>query len=175
MLREGIGVARCTVKRLMKKLGMQGVRRGKKCWTTISDDLLDRPTDKVNRPNQLWVTDITFVATWMGFVYVSFITDVFARYIVGWRVSRSLHTDLVLDALEQALWARRETAGLIHHSDRGSQYLSIRYTERLAQANIDASADSIGDSYDNAMAETINGLYKTEVIRHRGPWAVSKK
>ena len=176
LLREGIGVARCTVERLMKKLGMQGVRRGKKCWTTISDDLLDRPTDKVNRqfvaarPNQLWVADITFVATWVGFVYVAFITDVFARYIVGWRVSRSLRTDLVLDALEQALWARRETAGLIHHSDRGSQYLSIRYTERLAQANIDASVGSIGDSYDNALAETINGLYKTEVIRHRGPW-----
>ncbi|MBK7492339.1 MAG: IS3 family transposase [Nitrosomonas sp.] len=176
LLREGIGVARCTIERLMKKLGIQGVRRGKKCWTTISDDLLDRPTDKVNRqfvaarPNQLWVADITFVSTWIGFVYVAFITDVFARYIVGWRVSRSLRTDLVLDALEQALWARRETAGLIHHSDRGSQYLSIRYTERLAQANIDASVGSIGDSYDNALAETINGLYKTEVIRHRGPW-----
>ena len=176
LLREGIGVARCTVERLMKQLGMRGVRRGTKCWTTIADDLLVRPTDKVNRqfaatrPNQLWVADITFVATWIGFVYVAFITDVFARYIVGWRVSRSLRTDLVLDALEQALWARRETAGLIHHSDRGSQYLSIRYTERLAQANIDASVGSIGDSYDNAMAETVNGLYKTEVIRHRGPW-----
>ena len=176
LLREGIGVARCTVERLMKKLGMQGVRRGKKCWTTISDGLLARPTDKVNRqfvaarPNQLWVADITFVATWIGFVYVAFITDVFARYIVGWRVSRSLRTELILDALEQALWARRGTSGLIHHSDRGSQYLSIRYTERLAQANIDASVGSIGDSYDNAMAETINGLYKTEVIRHRGPW-----
>ena len=176
LLREGIGVARCTVERLMKKLGMRGVRRGTKCWTTIADDLLVRPTDKVNRqfaatrPNQLWVADITFVATWIGFVYVAFITDVFARYIVGWRVNRSLRTDLVLDALEQTLWARRETAGLIHHSDRGSQYLSIRYTERLAQANIDASVGSIGDSYDNAMAETINGLYKTEVIRHRGPW-----
>ncbi len=127
LLREGIGVARCTVERLMKKLGMQGVRRGKECWTTISDDLLDRPTDKVNRqftatrPNQLWVADITFVATWIGFVYVAFITDVFARHIVGWRVSRTLRTNLVLDALEQALWARRETTGLIHHSDRGSQ------------------------------------------------------
>jgi transposase InsO family protein len=176
LLREGIGVARCTVERLMKKLGMQGVRRGKTCWTTVADDSLYRPTDKVNRqfaaarPNQLWVADITFVATWIGFVYVAFITDVFARYIVGWRVSRSLRTDLVLDALEQALWARRETAGLIHHSDHGCQYLSIRYTERLAQANIDASVGSIGDSYDNALAETINGLYKTEVIRHRGPW-----
>lgn len=176
LLREGICVARCTVERLIKKLGIQGIRRGKKCWTTIADDLLDRPTDKVKRqfvaarPNQLWVADITFVATWAGFVYVAFITDVFARCIVGWRVSRSLHTDMVLDALEQALWARRETGGLIHHSDRGSQYLSIRYTERLAEANIEASVGSVGDSYDNAMAETINGLYKTEVIRHRGPW-----
>ena len=176
MLREGIRVVRCTVERLMKKLEIQGIRRGKKCWTTIADDLLDRPTDKVKRqfvaarPNQLWVADITFVATWTGFVYVAFITDVFARCIVGWRVSRSLHTDMVLNALEQALWARRETNELIHHSDRGSQYLSIRYTERLAEANIDASVGSIGDSYDNALAETINGLYKTEVIRHRGPW-----
>jgi transposase InsO family protein len=118
------------------------------------------------------VADITFVATWIGFVYVAFITDVFARYIVGWRVSRTLRTNLVLDALEQALWARRETAGLIHHSDRGSQYLSIRYTERLIEANIEASVGSIGDSYDNALAETINGLYKTEVIRHRGPWSL---
>ena len=176
LLREGIRVARCTVERLMKRLGIQGVRRGKKCRTTIADDLLARPTDKVKRqfvatrPNQLWVADITFVATWTGFVYVAFITDVFARYIVGWRVSRSLHTDRVLDALEQALWARREIKGLIHHSDHGSQYLSIRYTERLAQANIDASVGSVGDSYDNALAETINGLYKTEVIRHCGPW-----
>ncbi len=135
MLREGIRVVRCTVERLMKKLEIQGIRRGKKYWTTIADDLLDRPTDKVKRqfvaarPNQLWVADITFVATWTGFVYVAFITDVFARCIVGWRVSRSLRTDMVLDALEQALWARRETNGLIHHSDRGSQYLSIRYTE----------------------------------------------
>lgn len=176
LLREGIVTARCTVERLMKKLGLQGVRRGRRCWTTITDDLLARPIDKVNRqfaaiqPNQLWVADITFVATWTGFVYVAFITDVFARYIVGWQVSRSLHTDIVLDALEQALWARRETKGLIHHSDRGSQYLSIRYTERLAEANIEASVGSVGDSYDNALAETINGLYKTEVIRHRGPW-----
>jgi transposase InsO family protein len=176
LLREGTSVARCTVERLMKKLGIQGVRRGKKCRTTIADDLLDRPTDKVNRqfvatrPNQLWVADITFVATWTGFVYVAFIIDVFARHIVGWRVSRSLHTDLVLDALEQALWARRETKGLIHHSDHGCQYLSIRYTERLIEVNIKASVGSVGDSYDNALAETINGLYKTEVIRHRGPW-----
>jgi len=176
LLREGIGVARCTVERLMKRLGLQGIRRGKKCRSTIADDSLYRPTDKVNRqftavrPNQLWVADITFVATWTGFVYVAFITDVFARYIVGWRVSRSLRTDLVLDALEQALWARREIAGLIHHSDCGCQYVSIRYTERLAEANIEASVGSVGDSYDNALAETINGLYKAEVIRHRGPW-----
>ena len=176
LLREGIMVARCTVARLMKKLGLQGVRRGARTWTTITDDQLDRPADKVNRqfvatrPNQLWVADITYVATWSGFVYVAFIVDVFARAIVGWRVSRSLHTDLVLDALEQAIWARGKAKGLIHHSDRGVQYLSIRYTERLAEAGIDASVGSVGDSYDNALAETINGLYKTEVIRHKGPW-----
>ena len=174
--RECIEVARCTVERLMKRLGIQGVTRGAKCWTTVSDDALARPADLVNRqftanrPNQLWVADITFVATWVGFVYVAFIIDVFARRIVGWQVSRSLHTELVLDALEQALWSRTGTVGLIHHSDRGCQYLSIRYTERLAEANIDSSVGSVGDSYDNALAETINGLYKTEVIRRRGPW-----
>ncbi len=174
--RECIEVARCTVERLMKRLGIQGVTRGAKCWTTVSDDTLARPVDLVNReftatrPNQLWVADITFVATWLGFVYVAFIIDVFARRIVGWRVSRSLHTELVLDALEQALWSRTKTEGLVHHSDRGCQYLSIRYTERLAEANIDSSVGSVGDSYDNALAETINGLYKTEVIRRRGPW-----
>ena len=174
--RDCIEVARCTVERLMKRLGIQGVTRGAKCWTTVSDDALARPADlvnrqfKANRPNQLWVADITFVATWVGFVYVAFIIDVFARRIVGWRVSRSLHTELVLDALEQALWSRTGTVGLIHHSDRGCQYLSIRYTERLAEANIDSSVGSVGDSYDNALAETINGLYKTEVIRRRGPW-----
>ncbi len=174
--REHIDVARCTVERLMKRLGIQGVMRGAKCWTTVSDDALARPTDLVNReftatrPNQLWVADITFVATWAGFVYVAFIIDVFARRIVGWRVSRSLHTELVLDALEQALWSRTKTEGLVHHSDRGCQYLSIRYAERLAEANIDSSVGSVGDSYDNALAETINGLYKTEVIRRRGPW-----
>ena len=174
--REHIDVARCTVERLMKRLGIQGVVRGAKCWTTVSDDALARPADLVNReftatrPNQLWVADITFVATWAGFVYVAFIIDVFARRIVGWRVSRSLHTELVLDALEQALWSRTKTEGLVHHSDRGCQYLSIRYTERLAEANIDSSVGSVGDSYDNALAETINGLYKTEVIRKRGPW-----
>jgi len=176
--REGIEVARCTVERLMKRLSLQGVRRGAKRRTTISDISQQRPLDLVNRqftatrPNQLWVADITFVATWSGFVYVAFIIDVFARYIVGWRVSRSLQTDLVLDALEQALWSRKrmETEDLIHHRDRGSQYLSIRYSERLEEAHILPSVGSVGDSYDNALAETINGLYKTEVIRHRGPW-----
>ena len=177
--REGFTVARCTVERLMKQLNIQGVSRGgAKCFTTISDEHQDKPSDLVNRqfvadrPNQLWVADITFVATWSGFVYVAFVTDVYARYIVGWRVSRSLRTDLVLDALEQAIWARRDTKNLIHHSDRGSQYLSIRYSERLADAGIESSVGSVGDSYDNALAETINGLYKTEVIRNpkRGPW-----
>jgi len=176
MKRENIKAARCTVERLMKRLNIEGVRRGAKCWTTISDDALDRPADLVNRqfvatrPNQLWVADITFVATWSGFVYVAFVIDVFARRIVGWRASRSLKTELVLDALEQALWSRTNLEGLIHHSDRGSQYLSIRYSDKLIEAGIDASVGSVGDSYDNALAETINGLYKTEVIRHRGPW-----
>lgn len=177
--REGLIVARCTVERLMKQLGLEGVvRGGAKRWTTISDDSQHRPSDLVNRqfiaarPNQLWVADITFVATWTGFVYVAFVIDVFSRHIVGWRVSRSLKTELVLDALEQAIWARKDTSKLIHHSDRGSQYLSIRYSERLAEADIEASVGSVGDSYDNALAETINGLYKTEVIRHpsKGPW-----
>jgi transposase InsO family protein len=176
LARENIAAARCTVERLMKRLGIEGVRRGAKCWTTISDDALNRPADLVNRqfvatrPNQLWVADITFVSTWSGFVYVAFVIDVFARCIVGWRVSRSLKTELVLDALEQALWSRTNIEGLVHHSDRGSQYLSIRYSDRLVEAGIDASVGSVGDSYDNALAETINGLYKTEVIRHRGPW-----
>ena len=177
--REGFVIARFTVERLMKALEIQGVSRGgAKRRTTIPDDNQDKPSDLVNRqfiadrPNQLWVADITFVATWSGFVYVAFVVDVFSRYIVGWRVSRSMQTDLVLDALEQAIWARKETQNLIHHSDRGSQYLSIRYTERLAEAGIESSVGSVGDSYDNALAETINGLFKTEVIRHpqRGPW-----
>ena len=174
--REHIAVARCTVVRLMRKLGIQGVRRGKKCRTTIPSELSERPLDLVNRqfiatkPNQIWVADITYVPTWSGFVYVAFVTDVFSRYIVGWRVLRSLETDLVLDALEQALWARGKPKGVIHHSDRGSQYLSIRYSERLSEAGFYASVGSVGDSYDNAMAETINGLYKTEVIRRDGPW-----
>ena len=174
--REQISAARCTVERLMRSLGLQGVVRGRSCRTTISDDAADRPADLVNRqfkatrPNQLWVADITFVATWTGFVYVAFVIDVYARRIVGWRVANSLRTDLVLDALEQALHSRTGTQGLIHHSDRGCQYLSIRYTERLAEAGVNASVGSVGDSYDNALAETINGLYKTEVIRRRGPW-----
>ena len=174
--REQITVARCTVERLMRSLGLQGVVRGRSCRTTISDDAANRPADLVNRrfkatrPNQLWVADITFVATWTGFVYVAFVIDVYARRIVGWRVANSLRTDLVLDALEQALYSRTGTQGLIHHSDRGCQYLSIRYTERLAEAGVNASVGSVGDSYDNALAETINGLYKTEVIRRRGPW-----
>jgi transposase InsO family protein len=174
--REGIEVARCTVERLMRDMGLQGVVRGKKCKTTTADEASARPADLVkrqftaSRPNQLWVADLTYVATWRGFAYVAFIVDVFARMIVGWRASNSLRTDLALDALEQALWARDNTGGLIHHSDRGAQYLSIRYTERLTEAGIEPSVGSVGDSYDNALAESIIGLYKTEVIRRRGPW-----
>jgi transposase InsO family protein len=174
--REGRPAARCTVERLMGRLGLKGVVRGRRCRTTIPADLADRPADRVqrvfkaSRPNQLWVADITYVATWAGFVYVAFVIDVFARRIVGWRVTRSLYTDLVLDALEQALHARQAGHGLIHHSDHGCQYLSIRYTERLAEAGIEASVGSVGDSYDNALAETIIGLFKTEVIHARGPW-----
>ena len=174
--RESTRAARCTVERLMKDLGLCGVRRGKAFKTTISDSSALRPADLVDRqfvatrPDQLWVADITYVATWRGFVFVAFIVDVFSRRIVGWRVSTSLRTDLVLDALEQAIHARSKSDALIHHSDRGTQYLSIRYSERLAEAGITASVGSVGDSYDNALAETINGLFKTEVIRKRGPW-----
>lgn len=174
--REALPAARCTIERLMKDLGLRGVRRGKGFKTTIPDKAALRPTDLVERrfvatrPNQLWVADITFVATWRGFVFVAFVVDVFSRRIVGWRVSTSIKTDLVLDALEQAIYARGKSDDLIHHSDRGSQYLSIRYSERLAEAGIVASVGSVGDSYDNALAETINGLYKTELIRKRGPW-----
>jgi transposase InsO family protein len=174
--REGQVVARCTVERLMRAQGLRGVVRGRKCRTTIPDDSAARPLDRVNRqfqasrPNQLWVADFTYVATWAGFVYVAFVIDVFARRIIGWRVARSMHTELVLDALEQALWARSGAAGVVHHSDRGSQYLSIRYSERLAEAGVEPSVGSVGDSYDNALAETIIGLFKTEVIHHRGPW-----
>jgi transposase InsO family protein len=174
--REQIPIAKCTTERLMRKLGIRGVVRGKGYKTTIPDLLAERPMDLVERiftavhPNQLWVADITFVATWRGVVYTALVIDVFARRIVGWRVWNSLRTDLVLDALEQALYSRTGTEGLVHHSDRGSQYLSIRYTERLAEAGINASVGSVGDSYDNALAESIIGLYKTEVIRARGPW-----
>ena len=174
--REGIAVARCTVERLMRQMGLQGAVRGRKFKTTIADDGAARPADLVDRnftadrPNQLWVADLTYVATWRGFVFVAFVIDVFSRTIVGWRASSSLRTDLALDALEQALWARPDTDQLVHHSDRGVQYLSIRYTERLAEAGIEPSVGSVGDSYDNALAETVIGLYKTEVIRRRGPW-----
>jgi transposase InsO family protein len=160
----------------MKRLGLEGAMRGRRCRTTIPDTTAERPMDLVqrqfiaDRPNQLWVADITYVATWGGFAYVAFVTDVFARRIVGWRVARSMRTDLVLDALEQAVWARGGAQGVIHHSDMGSQYLSIRYSERLAEAGMESSVGSKGDSYDNALAETINGLYKTEVIHKRGPW-----
>ena len=174
--REGVAVARCTVERLMRRLGLQGVVRGGKRRTTISADGADRPADLVKRqfiatrPNQLWVADFTYVATWAGFVYVAFVIDVFSRRIIGWRVARSMQTDLVLDALEQALWARSEAKGVVHHSDRGSQYLSIRYSERLAEAGVEPSVGSKGDSYDNALAESIIGLFKSEVIHRRGPW-----
>jgi putative transposase len=175
--REGVAVARCTVERLMRRMGLRGAVRGKETRTTIADKAAPCPADKVNRqfraphPNALWVSDFTYVATWQGFVYVAFVIDVFARRIVGWRVSRTAHADFVLDALEQALHDRRPVkGGLIHHSDRGSQYVAIRYTERLLEAGIEPSVGSVGDSYDNALAETINGLFKTEVIRRRGPW-----
>jgi putative transposase len=175
--REGITVARCTVERLMRQLGLQGVRRGKPHRTTTPDAAATRPADLVerdfsaSRPNQLWVADLTYVATWSGFVYVALVIDAFSRFIVGWQAARWLRTDLALDALEMAIWARRgELEGLVHHSDRGSQYLSIRYTERLAEAGAVTSVGSRGDSFDNALAETIIGLYKTELIRRRGPW-----
>ena len=176
--REEQAVARCTVERLMRRLGIQGARRGKSMRTTVPDTSAPCPLDHVNRqfkadrPNQLWVSDFTYVSTWQGWLYVAFVIDVFARRIVGWRVSSSMHTDFVLDALEQALYGRQpqQTGGLVHHSDRGSQYVSIRYTERLAEAGIEPSVGSRGDSYDNALAETINGLYKAEVIHRRGPW-----
>ena len=176
--REGTQVARCTVERLMRQCGLQGVVRGKKKRTTIADKAVPCPLDRVhrqfkaNRPNQLWVSDFTYVSTWQGFVYVAFVIDVFARRIVGWRVSSSMQTDFVLDALEQALYARQPQREdeLIHHSDRGAQYVSIRYSERLAEAGIEPSVGSKGDSYDNALAETINGLYKAELIHRRAPW-----
>ncbi|WP_336067114.1 IS3 family transposase [Nitratireductor rhodophyticola] len=176
--REGFDVARCTVARLMRAMGLQGIIRGKPVKTTFPDKSAPSPLDRVNRqfkapaPNRLWVSDFTYVATWQGFVYVAFVIDAFARRIVGWRVSRTAHATFVLDALEQALHERRPVhgGGLVHHSDRGVQYVSIRYSERLAEAGIDPSVGSVGDSYDNALAETINGLYKAEVIHRRGPW-----
>jgi transposase InsO family protein len=176
--REGIAVARCTVARLMRAMDLEGVVRGKRIRTTIGDTAAPCPLDRVNRqfqaprPNALWVSDFTYVATWAGFVYVAFVIDTYARRIVGWRVSRTAHAGFVLDALEQALHERRpvQGGGLVHHSDRGVQYVSIRYTERLAEAGIEPSVGSVGDSYDNALAETINGLYKAEVIHRRGPW-----
>lgn len=174
--REGIVVARCTVARLMRAMGLQGVVRGRKLRTTIPSSAAC-PLDRVNRqfkaprPNALWLSDFTYVATWTGFVYVAFVIDAFARRIVGWRVSRTAHAGFVLDALEQALHERRPVkGGLVHHSDRGVQYVSIRYTERLAEAGVEPSVGSVGDSYDNALAETVNGLYKAEVIHRRGPW-----
>ncbi|MBE1663769.1 IS3 family transposase [Escherichia coli] len=173
LLREGIRVARCTVARLMAVMGLAGVLRGKKVRTTVSRKAV-AAGDRVNRqfvaerPDQLWVADFTYVSTWQGFVYVAFIIDVFAGYIVGWRVSSSMETTFVLDALEQALWARRPS-GTVHHSDKGSQYVSLAYTQRLKEAGLLASTGSTGDSYDNAMAESINGLYKAEVI-HRKSW-----
>jgi len=179
MGREGLRAARCRVRRLMRAMGLAGVVRGR-AWitTTDSDPEASRPRDLVDRqftatrPNQLWVSDFTYVATWRGFVYVAFVIDVFARRIVGWRVASSLHRDFVLDALEQAIYDRCGDAadGLVHHSDRGTQYLSMRYTDRLADAGIAPSVGSRGDSYDNALAETIIGLFKTEVIRLNGPW-----
>jgi len=174
--REGIPVARCTVARLMRGLGLRGVVRGRRVRTTLPDALAERPRDLVQRdftatrPNQLWVSDLTYVATWRGFVYVAFVIDAFARRIVGWRASSSLRSDLALDALEQALYDRDIEAGLVHHSDRGAQYLSIRYTERLAEAGIEPSVGSRGDSYDNALAETVIGLFKAEVIYRAGSW-----
>jgi transposase InsO family protein len=176
--REGVAVARCTVERLMQDMGLQGVIRGKPIRTTVSDKTAPCPLDHVNRqfhapmPNMLWLSDFTYVSTWAGFVYVAFVIDAYARRIVGWRVSRTAQASFVLDALEQVLHGRRPTrrGGLIHHGDRGVQYVSIRYTERLVEAGIEPSVGSVGDSYDNALAETIIGLFKAEVIHRRRPW-----
>ncbi|MET3356236.1 UNVERIFIED_ORG: transposase InsO family protein [Xanthobacter viscosus] len=178
MVREGVDVARCTIGRLMQGMGLASVIRGKPVRTTMRDKAAPCPLDHVNRvfhapaPNRLWLSDFTYVSTWSGNVNVAFVIDAYARRIVGWRVSRTAHASFVLDALEQALHERRPVhrGGLVHHSDRGSQYVSIRYTEHLAEAGIEPSVGSVGDSYDNAIAETINGLYKAEVIHRRGPW-----
>jgi putative transposase len=174
--REGRVVAHCTVQRVYKSMGLHGVVRGRRVTTTVPEPLAHRPQDLVQRdftatrPNQLWVSDLTYVPTWRGFVYVAFVTDAFSRRIVGWRATTTLRTDLALDALEQALYDRALDGPLVHHSDRGSQYLAIRYTDRLLEAGIESSVGSRGDAYDNALAETINGLYKAEVIHHLGPW-----
>jgi putative transposase len=178
--REGIEVARCTVERLMKDLGLQGIRRGKKWKTTIADPTADRPADLVKRrfnparPNALWVADFTYVATWVGMVYVAFVIDAYARRILGWRAATSMRTQLVLDALEQAVWVRRREganlAGLVHHTDAGAQYTSIAFTERLAAIGVSPSIGTVGDAYDNALAETVVGLYKTELINPNKPW-----
>ena len=180
VLVDGTAVARCTVERLMRTHGLVGVRRGRRVRTTIPDTTAVRPADLVGRqftataPNQLWVVDFTYVATWSGFVYVAFAVDVFSRMIVGWRAARTMKTDLPLDALDMALWHRgragHDVRGLIHHSDAGSQYTSIRYTDRLVEAGLQASIGTIGDSYDNALAETVNGLYKAELVFWEGPW-----
>ena len=177
LVREDVEVARCTVERLMREMGLEGAVRGRRFKkTTVANEAAERPLDLVcrefvaSRPNELWVADLTYVATWAGFVYVAFVVDVFARLIVGWRASRALRSELALDALEQAIVMRRDIEGLVHHSDRGVQYLSIRYTQRLAEAGIEPSVGSVGDSYDNALAESVIGLYKTELIGRRGPW-----
>lgn len=180
MKREGYDIARCTVERLMRDMGVEGVRRGKRVKTTRPDKALPCPLDHVNRqfraavPNQLWVSDFTYVSTWQGFVYVAFVIDTFANRIVGWRASKSQQTQFVLDALEQALYERRPSDSLIHHSDRGSQYVSIKYTERLKDAGLEPSVGTVGDSYDNALAETMIGLFKAEVIHRLGPWKTAE-
>lgn len=178
MNREGIVVARCTVERLMRRLGIEGIRRGKRVRTTGPDNAAAHPMDlvkrqfEVDRPNRLWVADFTYVSTWQGWFYVAFVIDAYSKRIVGWRASSSMTTDFVLDALEQAVYDRHpsESDQLVHHSDRGSQYVSIRYTERLGEAGINPSVGNTGSAYDNALAETINGLYKTELIHRRAPW-----
>jgi putative transposase len=184
--REGVPVARCTVERLMRQLGLTGARRGKRRRTTVADPAAARPADLVGRrfsppaPDRLWVADFTYVPTWSGMVYVAFVIDAYSRQILGWRAATTMRTTLVLDALEQALWARRRQgrgslAGLVHHHDAGSQYTSIAFTERLAAAGAQPSVGSVGDAYDNALAESVIGLYKTELIRPRGPWRTAEQ
>lgn len=179
--RKGVAVARCTVERLMAELGLTGAMRGKTRRTTIADPTAPRPADLVGRhfaapaPNRLWVADLTYVSTWSGFAYVAFVTDAYARRILGWRVAATMTTAMVLDSIEQAIWTRQregifDLKDVVHHTDRGSQYTSIRFTERLAEAGIQPSVGAVGSSYDNALAETINGLYKTELIKPRKPW-----